>query len=171
MAAPKLSLALLVPALAILASGCWQRGYTFSTTATYDVLPLGLRVDISSSGSVEPGHDLGEGTSRVILSQIANPSVPVAVLQTSNHVAGVSSVETITYTVGTNAPVTIPWGSAVAEESLEVILKAAGFTNTVPSALDAAKSAIYYPQLGPKSTPVGSSPEFKTVKVTRNTKP
>ncbi len=172
MTATKLSLAFLVPVLALLITGCGDHGYTFSTTATYDIPPVGLRVDIQSVGSVETGQDLsGDGTSRILLSRIANPGVTVATLQTSNQVAGVSSGATITYAVGTNTPVTIPWGSPVAEESVRVILKAAGFTNDAPDAIDLAKAAIFYPELGPKSTPTGSATNFIVVKVTRNTKP
>ncbi len=169
MTATRLALPILVPALALLTTGCGDRGYTFSTTATYDIPAMGLRVDISSSGSVESGQDLsGDGTSRILLSRIANPGVTVATLQTSNQVAGVSSGATITYTVATNAPVTIPWGSPVAEESVRVILKAAGFTNDTPEAIDLAKAAIFHPELGPKSTPTGSATNFVVVKVTRN---
>lgn len=169
MNARKLSLALLGPTLALLTAGCGDRGYTFSTTATYDIPTLGLRVDINSSGSVESGQDLsGDGTSRILLSRIANPGVTVATLQTSNQVAGVSSGATITYTVGTNTPITIPWGSPVAEESVRVILTAAGFTNDAPDDIDLAKAAIFYPELGPKSTPTGSSTNFITVKVKRD---
>jgi len=52
--------------------------------------------------------------------------------------------------------------------SVRVILKAAGFTNDAPEAIDLAKAAIFHPELGPKSTPTGSATNFIVVKVKRD---
>ena len=50
----------------------------------------------------------------------------------------------------------------------KLLLKAAGFTNDAPDAIDLAKAAIFYPELGPKSTPAGSDTNFIVVKVKRD---
>jgi len=149
----------------LLHPGCGNRGYTFATTATYDVPALGFRADVTAKGSVVSGAALSEdGTFRAILTRMGNPAVPVAILQTSNRVASVPSNQTITYTIGTNAPVTLPWGSVESEISLVRILAAAGFTNAVPEAIGQAAHAIGGTALGPKSTATGSSSEVIVVK-------
>jgi hypothetical protein len=153
-------------ALGLLSAGCGHQGYTFSTSATYDVPTLGFRADITAVGKVPPGADLSDdGTSRIVLSRLDNPGVAVATLQTSNQVASVSSGETITYTIGNRTPVTLPWGSIESEGSFRRILTAAGFTNQVPQALEEALNAVYGPALGPKSTAAGSSTYVTVVKV------
>lgn len=154
-------------ALGLLASGCGDRGYTFSTTATYDVPALGFRADIVARGRVPSGADLSDdGTSLIVLSRLGHPPVPVATLMTSNQVAGVSSGETITCIIGTNALMILPWGAMSSGPSLKQILETAGLSTGVPAALDEAASAIAGPALGPKSTGVQSSTHVIVVKVT-----
>jgi hypothetical protein len=153
-------------AVGLLSAGCGHQGYTFSTTATYDVPTLGFRADITAVGKVPPGADLSDdGTSRIVLSRLDNPGVAVATLQTSNQVASVSSGQTITYTIGNRTAVTLPWGSTESEESFRRILTAAGFTNDVPQAFQESLNAVSGPALGPKSTGVGSSTYVTVVKV------
>jgi hypothetical protein len=152
--------------LGLLSAGCGQPGYTFSTTATYDVPTLGFRADITAVGKVPPGAELSDdGTSRIVLSRLDNPGVAVVTLQTSNQVASVSSGQTITYTIGNRTPVTLPWGSIESEGSFRRILTAAGFTNDVPQAFTEALNAVSGPALGPKSTAAGSSTYVTVVKV------
>lgn len=153
-------------ALGLLSAGCGHQGYTFSTTATYDVPALGFRADITAVGKVAPGADMSDdGTSRIVLSRLDNPGVAVATLQTSNQVASVSSGQTITYTVGNRTPVTLPWGSIESEGSFRRILTAAGFTNQVPQAFEEALNAVSGPAFGPKCTAAGSSTYVTVVKV------
>jgi len=152
--------------LALLTAGCGDRGYTFSTKATYDIPALGFRADIIAQGKVPPGADLADnGTSRIILTRLGNPDAPVATLYTSNPVVSVPSGQTITYAIGTSAPMTLPWGSIESEASLRKILTTSGFTNDVPAAFSEALYALSGPALGPKSTAVATSTQVIAVKV------
>lgn len=161
-------LPLLFLALLPASTGCRDRGYTFATSATYDVPTLGFRAEIAASGTVPAGADLSEdGTSRIRLTCIGIPELTIATLQTSNQVASTLSRETITCVIGTNPPVTLPWGSTHTEESVKQILLSAGFTNTPASAFDEACTILYGPGLGPKSTPVGSSTHVRVVSMKR----
>ena len=152
-------------ALGLVSAGCGDHGYTFSTTATYDVPALGFRADVTAVGKVPRGADLSDdGTSRIVLSRLDNPGVAVATLQTSNKVTSLPSRQTITYSIANRAPVTLPWASTDSPDSLRRILTAAGFTNDVPQAFQEALNAISGPELGPKSTGVASSTYVTVVK-------
>jgi len=153
-------------ALGLLSTGCSRPGYTFSTTATYDVPALGFRADVTAVGTVPSDADMSDdGTSQIVLSRLDNPGVAVATLQTSNQVASVPSRQTITYSIANRAPVTLPWGSIESEGSFRRILTAAGFTNHVPQAFEEALNAVSGPAFGPKSTAAGSSTYVTVVKV------
>ncbi len=156
-------------ALGLLSTGCGRPGYTFSTTATYDVPALGFRADVTAVGTVPSDADLSDdGTSRFVLSRLDNPGVAVVTLQTSNQVASLPSRQTITYSIANRAPVTLPWGSIESEGSFRRILTAAGFTNQVPQAFEEALNAVSGPALGPKSTAAGSSTYVTVVKVKKS---
>jgi hypothetical protein len=153
-------------ALGLLSTGCGRPGYTFSTTATYDVPALGFRADITAVGTVPSDSDLSDdGTSQIVLSRLDNPGVAVVTLQTSNQVASLPSQQTITYSIANSAPVTLPWGSIESEGSFRRILAAAGFTNQVPQAFEEALNAVSGPALGPKCTAAGSSTYVTVVKM------
>jgi hypothetical protein len=156
-------------ALGLLSTGCGRPGYTFSTTATYDVPALGFRADVTAVGTVPSDADLSDdGTSRIVLSRLDNPGVAVVTLQTSNQVASLPSRQTITYSIANRAPVTLPWGSIESEGSFRRILTAAGFTNQVPQAFEEALNAVSGPAHGPKSTAAGSSTYVTVVKVKKS---
>lgn len=158
----------LLPVLALFTAGCWDRGYTFSTSVTYDVPALGFRADILTTGRVPPGADLADQSlTRILLTRIGSPGVSVATLLITNPVATVMSGQTITYAISTNPPATLPWGSLESEVSLKTILTNCGFTNQVPAAFSEALNAISGPPLGPKSTGVASSTHVTVVKVTK----
>jgi hypothetical protein len=150
-----------LPAVVLLA-GCLDRGYTFSTTATYDVPALGFRAVVAAHGTVAPGADISEdGVLRAVLLRLGGTTNPVVTLQTTN----LPTARTITYTIGTNAPLTLPWGSIDSIPSLQTVLNQAGFTNPMPAAVEESRNAIEGTSYGPKGTMIGSGTHVVAVSV------
>jgi hypothetical protein len=147
--------------LTLALTGCLDRGYTFATTAAYDVPALGIRVDLAAQGTVAPGADLSDdGTFTAVLTRKGAPTIPVATLQSTNQV--------IRYGLGTNLTSSLPWGSIDTEPSTRKLMNDLGFTNDVPAVFDEFSRVLSGAAFGPKSTVVGSSTNILVVKMKRD---
>ncbi len=150
--------------MGLVVGGCLDRGYTFATTATYDVPALGFRVEIEASGTVSPGHDLSmDGTVQGVVTRMGIPEKPLVTFQTLGSQANGATDQVIRFVAGTNRPIEQPWGGTYSADSLNRMLQSGGFTNVMPAAMEEAKNAIEGAGLGPKSTATVSSPHVVVV--------
>lgn len=138
--------------------GCQDRGYTFATTATYDVPALGFRMEIDAVGTVSPGHDLSmDGKVKGVLSLLGEPETARVTFQTFYAPTNLGSEQVLRFVAGTNQPIDRPWGGTYSVDSLDRMLRWGGITNVMPAVLEEVKNAIEGATLGPKSTATASS--------------